>query len=61
MLCGKHMEEREQLISLMGKSKVSNHIVETDEYDCQEETHEKDWIHKNQWKQPWNKKGSKKR
>lgn len=31
-------------------------LIEVDESDCQEETHEKDWLRKNKWKQPWNKK-----
>ena len=39
-----------------GREEFIEQLVEVDEYDCQEETHEKDWMRKNQWKQPWNKK-----
>ena len=36
-------------------------LVEVDDSDDAVETHEKDWMHKNQWKQPWYNKRSKKR
>lgn len=31
-------------------------LVEVDDSDDAVETHEKDWLRKNKWKQPWNKK-----
>ena len=36
-------------------------LVEVDESEYQIDSHEKDWMRKNQWKQPWYNKRSKKR
>ena len=41
--------------------KFIEELVETDDSNNAVEIHEKDWLRKNQWKQPWNKKRAKKR
>ena len=41
--------------------KFIEELVEINDSDDAVETHEKDWMRKNQWKQPWNKKRTKKR
>ena len=38
------------------RESIIEELVEVDDSDDAVETHEKDWLRKNKWKQPWNKK-----